>query len=382
MSHIKSDTFIDIANQFNCEPKQVLAELVNLNPSYGCNITQVRNRIENYRRKGLLPLSSGNSVSPGEFLKGTSTLFGPNGEIKSQWVKTDTKASDNFAAFTTAIENLVKGIPAYVPTDSPAVEPNMEDLLTMYPLGDVHWGMLSHEEETGSNNDLKLAGERLTSAITLAVSQALPTQEAFIVDVGDYLHADDSSNTTPRGNNPLDVDGRYHKVLETGLQTAANLIQIALTKHQKVHWRSAEGNHNPGTSVMINMFLKAYFRNEPRVVIHTSPAMHFYHQFGKCLFGITHGHTTKPDKLGELMAVDCNDLWSSTKNRYWITGHIHHTQVKEYPSCIVETFRTLTPKDAWHASMGYRSGQDTKVITYHKEHGEVSRNTISVNMLP
>ena len=198
----------------------------------------------------------------------------------------------------------------------------------------------------------------------------------------DYFHADDASNTTPRGKNPLDVDGRYHKVLEKGLQLAANLVEIALTKHDLVHWRSSEGNHNPHSSIVISQFLKAYFRNEPRVIIHDSPKAFYYFQFGTCLFGFTHGHTCKPDKLGELMAVDCADTWSTTKHRYWLLGHVHHLSTKEYPSCLVETFRTLSGKDAWHTAMSYRSGQDLKVITYHKDHGEVSRQTLNLSLIP
>lgn len=197
----------------------------------------------------------------------------------------------------------------------------------------------------------------------------------------DYFHADDASNTTPRGKNPLDVDGRYHKVMEIGLRVASKLIERALAKHQHVHWRSAEGNHNPHSSVIIGMYLQAYFRNEPRVTIHTSPKAFYYFQFGECLLGMTHGHTCKPDKLGELMAVDCENIWSTTKFRYWLIGHVHHQSLKEYPSCVVETFRTLSGKDAWHASMGYRSGQDMKIITYHKKHGEISRNAINISLI-
>jgi hypothetical protein len=68
---------------------------------------------------------------------------------------------------------------------------------------------------------------------------------------------------------------------------------------------------------MMNQFIKAYYRNEPRVIVHDTPSMFMYHQFGKNLIGITHGHTVKADRLGEIMAVDCEELWSTTKFRYW-----------------------------------------------------------------
>lgn len=75
MTYIKTDTFIDIANQCNFDAKAIIAHIQeHINPSYNTNTTVINNRISNYRRKGLLPLDSGNFVSLGEVLKGTSTL--------------------------------------------------------------------------------------------------------------------------------------------------------------------------------------------------------------------------------------------------------------------------------------------------------------------
>lgn len=381
-NHIKTDEFIEIAIEQNCNPHAIIAYIKeNLNPNYAVNTTQLNNRIANYRRKGLLPLRSGNRTDIGTILKGTSTLYDMDGNLVQQWVKADVPRESTINAFETALEALLTNVKPAQPIPSPEPVVSMSDLLTMYPLGDPHIGMLAHAAEVGEDNDLSIIIARLRKAIKLSVDRALPTDTAFILDTGDFFHADDASNSTPRGKNPLDVDGRYHKVMEVGLEIAAELIEIALTKHQHVHWRSAEGNHNPHSSVVIGMYLKAYFRNEPRVTIHTSPKAFYYFQFGKCLLGFTHGHTCKPDKLGELMAVDCEDIWSTTMYRYWLLGHVHHQSVKEYPSCIVETFRTLSGKDAWHASMGYRSGQDMKVITYHKDHGEVDRNTINISLI-
>ena len=197
----------------------------------------------------------------------------------------------------------------------------------------------------------------------------------------DWFHADDGDNRTPRGNNPLDVDGRYHKVIQVGFEIAVEMIKAALKKHKKVHWRSAEGNHNTHSAIMLSYYLKAYFKDEERVIVHCSPSMFFYHQFGKNLIGITHGHTAKPANLPGIMATDVPKLWGDSEFRYWYCGHIHHDVVKEMPGCKLETFRTLASKDAWHSAQGYRSGQDLKTITLHKDYGEVSRNTFNLALI-
>jgi hypothetical protein len=309
--------------------------------------------------------------------KATSTLYGPDGEVKLEWVKSDIQKDNALETYEKALNVLSESlIESRKPIKVPKV--SNSDSMTVYTIGDAHVGMLAHKAETGNDNDLKTVEDDLVIAMTMLTEQSVATEEAFIIDVGDYFHSDNQSNTTAASGNRLDVDGRYHKVLEVGLRMTTELVDMALTKHKVVRWRSAIGNHNEHTALMINAFLKAYYRNESRVIVHDTPNMLMYHQFGKNLIGITHGHTVKADKLGEIMSVDCEELWSSTKNRYWYTGHVHHLSTKEYPSCVVETFRTLSGKDAWHSASGYRSGQDMKAITLHKDFGEVGRNTVNI----
>lgn len=379
-TYIKSDEFIQLALENDCDEYLIVSALKSLGKS-SATTTAVRTRLSNYRRKGLLPLDSGNAVDIGSTLKATSTHFDSDGNILSQWVKTDVGKADQLAQYEQAIADIAATVTPATPVPSPSAVENMCDLLTVIPIGDAHVGLFADSGETGDSYGLESGKQRLLSGMQLIVDQALPTDTAYIIDVGDFYHADNSSNRTARGNNPLDVDGRYCTVLQTGLEIATSIVTMALKKHQTVRWRSAIGNHNETSALMVNMYVKAYFKDEPRVIVHDSPSMFDYYKFGRCLIGVTHGHTAKADKLGEIMAVDAKEHWSETDHRYFYTGHIHHQSVKEYTSCVVETFRTLASKDAWHASMGYRSGQDLKSITLHKQHGEVTRNTVNISLI-
>ena len=55
-----------------------------------------------------------------------------------------------------------------------------------------------------------------------------------------------------------------------------------------------------------------------------------YFTFGKNLIGVTHGDTAKMPDLGSIMATDRPREWGDSIHRYWLTGHVHHDQVKEY----------------------------------------------------
>ena len=334
-------------------------------------------KVKDSRFKGTVDVLK--EAPEGMFIKEVTSLLDSDGKVKIQWIKADKTGEDKYKMFRDAVKSITETIK---PVPSRKLnKPTKKDMLTVYSIGDAHIGLLAHHLETGEDHDLRIAEEDLLIAMDMMVAQSLPTETAFIIDVGDFFHADNASNETSHSGNKLDVDGRYAKVLDVGLNLTVKLVEQALKKHKKVIWRSAIGNHNEHSAIMMTAFLKAWFKDEPRVEIADTPNMFYYHTFGKNLIGVTHGHTVKAEKLGEVMSVDCKDKWSDSDHRYWYTGHIHHQTVKEFTNCIVETFNTLAGKDAWHSASGYRSKQSMKAITLHKTHGEVTRNTVTLAMV-
>ncbi len=315
-------------------------------------------------------------------VKGTSTLYNKEGTISAQWVKTkldETKAREAVEEWVRWLVEDARGISPVCA--SPVVSHLNSSLLTVYPMGDPHFGMHSWREETGDDFDLKIA-ERLTyAAIDRLVNSAPASETALILELGDFFHADNNTAATPRSGNALDVDNRWAKVMQVGLRAMVYVIQRTLEKHQNVIVRIVAGNHDPHSSYALALGLDAYFHNERRVQVELSPAVFWYYRFGKVLIGTTHGDTCKTDKLPAIMAADRSQDWGGTQFRYWYHGHIHHDSVKEFPGCMVESFRTLASKDAWHTSAGYRSGRDMKCLVLHKEYGEIERHRVGIEML-
>ena len=314
-------------------------------------------------------------------VKGVSTLFGPDGTQRAQWVKT--KASDQFA------EIQMKRFADWMKSEGarglcPMIAaPKLADesLLAVYPMGDPHFGLHSWAAETGDDFDLKEA-ERLTlAAIDRLVTAAPAASEGLLLNLGDFFHADDSTNETPGHGNKLDVDSRYGKIAQVGLRAMNNCVKRLLEKHQTVHVWNMPGNHDPHLAQLLSLCMDAFFSNEPRVKVDLSPALYRYMRFGKNLIGSHHGHGAKAADLPLLMAADRPEDWGATTHRTWMCGHIHHWTAKEHPGCTVETFRTLAGKDAWHAGKGYRSMRDMNVITYHAEYGEIQRTRCDIGMI-
>ena len=313
-------------------------------------------------------------------VKGTSTLYGPDGEMKQQWVKTSLDRERFERVMREWVEHLTEGVRGLAkPTPKPLV--NHDDLLSVYAIGDPHCGLYAWAAEAGEDFDLAKAESLTTAAVARLVACSPPSGEALILELGDLLHADDSKNQTPTSHHALDVDSRYAKVMGVALKTLQNAITLALTKHKKVTVVLIQGNHDPHSSFAISMCLQAYYENEPRVVIDMSPAPFKYMKFGKVMLAYTHGHTTKIDQLPGIMATDRPKDWGESKHRYCYIGHIHHLSRKEFPGCVVESFRTLAARDAWHTASGYRAGRDMQLIVHHREYGEIERHRADLAML-
>ena len=310
-------------------------------------------------------------------VKGVSTLYGDDGQVKVQWVKTQNQgySPEEIAdAFNESLADFT-ACPIKAPKEVDA------DLLSVYPMGDPHIGMLAHRDESGEDFDLKIATRDLQRATKALVDRSPASENALILNLGDFFHSDSPSNRTARSGNALDVDGRWFKVLNVGIDLMIELTISALEKHKHVTVKNIIGNHDDTSSIMLSVAMEKYFRNEDRVTIDVQPSKFWYYTFGDVLIGSTHGDTAKPEKLPGIMAADKPKEWGDAEYRYWYTGHIHNKQAMEFPGVIWESFRTLAGKDAWHSGAGYRSGRDMSCIIHHKEYGEIGRNTASLKLV-
>lgn len=315
------------------------------------------------------------TVPEGHAIKGVSALVDADGRVQAQWVKTREE---------TPTEDLITAIRATFDEYSgraEVIEPPSHteaDLMSVYPIADQHLGLMAWLPESGENYDLKIGAKRLRDCMARLIGQAPRSGQALILNLGDWTHADDMRNMTPRSGHVLDVDGRYFKVLTTGVQLMVDCVEMALAKHETVLVRNIPGNHDPHASIALTVALGAFFANNPRVTIDDDPGEWFFHRFGQTLIGAHHGHRSKPADMAMTMAVRRREDWGSTRWHWMMFGHIHHETAKEIGDVRVESFQTLAAKDAYAAGHGFGSGQSLTSITLHREDGEIGRHRVNL----
>ncbi|WP_137389137.1 metallophosphoesterase [Rhodoligotrophos defluvii] len=340
----------------------------------GISWNAMNNRLLRAAQRGL-DGSVPEPVPIGQKIKGLSTLYGPNGDVLMQWVKTSTDQSAQ--QFLEAIEGAFERYRGHAALP-PAPQHVNADLATVYNIADHHLGLYAWAEEAGEDYDLEIGERALKNAMSDLVAHTPASETALVLNLGDFFHSDTNENRTARSGNALDVDTRYAKVLQVGVELMIECIELALQKHAKVIVRCLPGNHDPHTALTLSVALAAFFHNNERVHVDRDPSKFFWWRFGKVFIGATHGDMVKPDEMPGVMASFMPKDWGESVYRYAYFGHVHHKSKGggEKHGVVWETFQSLSAKDAWHRASGYASGRSMVAITHHRDKGEVFRHTV------
>lgn len=304
-----------------------------------------------------------------------------DGKTERSWIKGRADKQEKERLFVSFVEGLGAAIKPAKPKKPPKV--STDKLASAIIFGDAHLGMLSHAIETlAEDYDLKKGIEDITNAVDYLVDCAVPSKHGWIINVGDWTHANDLSGVTPGGKNHLDVSARQPIVARASGALLRYAVDKMLTKFEEVTVVNARGNHDEDAAFALNMYLEAVYEKEPRVTIPDNTSKFQFLEFGNNLVGVNHGDKINAGKLAGVMTRMQAEAWGRTKFKRWWTGHIHHKQMFEHESGVtIESFHTLAPVDAWHSFSGYGAERRVTMLTLHEEFGEVNRMSPSLQLI-
>lgn len=274
-----------------------------------------------------------------------------------------------------AIKDAITTVSPPLPANPPSAD---KDLCAIFPVADLHVGLLTDEEETGDDWDTKKAKEMFTRTFGRLVSVTPSAGVAVLAQLGDLTHNDDQRNVTPQNKHQLDVDSRFFTILRRAVMMMKWAIDVLRQKYAKVIYRGCRGNHDMTTHYAVTLALSEHYRNVDEVVIIDSAAEFYVHEHGRNMILLHHGDRAKPERLVHYAAANWPEVWGRTKYRIAFSGHVHHEVVKEVGGMRFESVGTIIPRDAYAASHGYFAQRALVSITMDANEGEVSRARVTV----
>jgi hypothetical protein len=316
-----------------------------------CVSSAIRRLKEYAAKSGYAPESGiDHPVAQGFELKGyshfTKTALG-----EPIWLKTKAAERDYWAGIRSAIEAIQPIDPNILPIPP---EPQ-SDIIPFLQIGDAHIGMIAHESETGSNFDIGIAKREICAAAAALIDRAPPCERMVINDLGDGTHYETFKALTEHSGHAMDYDTRYWKMIDAYLEISEFITERALAKAQTVDLIYNQGNHSRSNDVWMAAHMRSLHRNNPRVNVLPNSSGFIAYRMGKTLVLIHHGDKLKPEQLAKIMATDYSVDWGETEHRFIDGGHVHHSQRKELPGCVFESWNNLAARDKHEHDSGYRS---------------------------
>ena len=350
------------------EAYQRLGSITGVAKEMGVVRSTVQDAIKRYRQDPALQKAAdavGTNMVPA--LAWMKTKYDESGTAYSVLLKPVSEDRDFMADLREAFEGMEPAAPIAPP------EHVMDALCTVYPLMDVHLGMLADSEETGgADYDLRKALTDMRHAFAKVLALTPNSAEAVLIIGGDFFHANDQTNQTPAHKHQLDVDTRHWKTLDAGVAMLAEVVDTLAGRHKRLTVRVLRGNHDPESHMVLTFALAERYRQVDHIQIEKNPRDLFMKQWGRCAIFCHHGDKAPPERLA-LYVSDVCPFWSETRHRHCFVGHTHKDHAKDVGPLRWESLRAFTPPDAYAAGMGYSGRRAMQAMTFHANDGLVLR---------
>jgi len=252
------------------------------------------------------------------------------------------------------------------------------DLCAVFPVADLHMGLLTDEEEVGVDWDTKKAVQVFEETFGKLVGRTPGAATAILAQLGDLTHNDDQRNVTPQSGHQLDVDSRYFMIVRRAVAVMKWAIDALRQKYPNVIYRGCRGNHDMTTHIAVTIALSEHYRDIESVTIVDSASEFYVHQFGKNMFAFHHGDRAKPERLLPFIANEYARMWGETEHRVTFSGHVHHEWVKEMAGMCFRSVGTIIPRDVHAFSNAYGSTRCLLSLTYDRNAGEIATARVGV----
>lgn len=291
----------------------------------------------------------------------------------TRWTKPNIE--DEPSAWVDAIKQALADTPLAVEVDKPS---GPRDLCAVFPVADLHVGLLTDEEEVGEDWSSKKS-YRVFADVFARLAAVTPSAEtAILAQLGDLMHVDDQRNVTPQSGHQLDADTRYFMILRRAVAAMRFAIDTLRAKYPRVIYRGCRGNHDLHSHHAVTLALAEHYREVKSVEIVQSAGEFYVREFGKNMILLHHGDKAKPERLVQFAAAEWAEMWGRTKHRLALSGHVHHESRKDVGGMSFESVGTIIPRDFHAYANAYAAKRGLVSITLDREQGEISRARIGL----
>lgn len=168
----------------------------------------------------------------------------------------------------------------------------------------------------------------------------------------DAFNSESTGMTT--GGTPQENFLSFYDAFEKVCAHEVEIINVMLQNSENVEIVFMPGNHDAFAGWHMLNWLKAYYRNTPRLSFDIAPSYRKYVSYGVSAMMFNHGDKIKPERLAAIFPIEFREGWSAHKNFYIFTGDKHTEMSHDFNG--IEFYRIsafTTVSSQWEDKNGY-----------------------------
>lgn len=261
-----------------------------------------------------------------------------------------------------AKEDMIAMLEAYSPKVEPNYEPVTEPVAYEISLPDIHYGKFTGQTlDQAEEEYMRTVKDLLAKATGLNI-------ERIVLPIGnDGMNSEGFSRATTKGT-PQHDSAEWQETFVGYCNLMVRAINF-LAQTAPVDVIVVQGNHDYERMFYAGEFLRAFFKNDGRVIVDNNFDHRKYYTYGVSLIMYTHGDKEKPADMPLIMATEKPMAFAKAKFREVHCGHLHKEMVNEYRGVKVRFIPSICANDAWHKMMGYEAKRTGQAHIWSKSRG-------------
>lgn len=154
-------------------------------------------------------------------------------------------------------------------------------------------------------------------------------RKAYYILGSDYFNAE-YTKTTTKGTLQQNAVQSYHESFELACNHEVSVIREMLSRVDEVELIFIAGNHDYYVGWHLVKWIEAYFRQEKRLKVCSTPELRKYINFKDTAVMFNHGNDVKPGQLAYIFPKEYAKNWSNVNHYYIITGDKHQEKSGDY----------------------------------------------------
>ena len=233
-------------------------------------------------------------------------------------------------------------------------------------LADLHFGLCGHSYECGESYNIDICRNVVMSALAHIEKDVKSfhgnISKIVLTSLGDFIHVDNSKQTTTAGTFQQ-IDGSFYNLTDEAFMLLEEILSVIESWGYPTEFVYVPGNHDNNSGYIIATGVARTLKAKgSKIEFDVTPDPIKCRQYGVHAACYHHGNANRKN-LGVAFSM-FKEIYGKTQYHRVVVGHLHHYEAIPAGDTLINYVPSLTASSYWEHSQLYNSHKGLQYTFY------------------